>query len=79
MPSSTGCWSSDLCTRRQAANRQGETIYKGHRSYDLMLSLQLGMRHSIGDVAAAAGERRLTPEHFGEKVLCLLRTCVVCN
>ncbi|KAK9845785.1 hypothetical protein WJX81_002291 [Elliptochloris bilobata] len=54
--------------RRRAANRQGETIYKGHRSYDLMLSLQLGMRHSVGDVAAAANPQRLTPEHFAEKI-----------
>ncbi|MCO5568686.1 hypothetical protein L7F22_022385 [Adiantum nelumboides] len=28
--------------------RPGETIYKGHRNYDLMMSLQLGIRHSVG-------------------------------
>ncbi|EYU18633.1 hypothetical protein ABFS82_10G154600 [Erythranthe guttata] len=28
--------------------RQGETISKGHRNYDLMLNLQLGIRHSVG-------------------------------
>jgi 1-phosphatidylinositol-4-phosphate 5-kinase len=31
--------------RRQV--RLGETIYKGHRSYDLMLNLQLGIRYTI--------------------------------
>ncbi len=53
--------------RAQAANRQGETIYKGHRSYDLMLSLQLGMRHSVGDLSAAPTAQRLAPEHFTQK------------
>ncbi|KAL2487318.1 Phosphatidylinositol 4-phosphate 5-kinase 9 [Abeliophyllum distichum] len=28
--------------------RPGETIIKGHRSYDLMLSLQLGIRYTVG-------------------------------
>ncbi|RDY03526.1 Phosphatidylinositol 4-phosphate 5-kinase 6, partial [Mucuna pruriens] len=28
--------------------RQGETISKGHKNYDLMLNLQLGIRHSVG-------------------------------
>lgn len=30
--------------------RPGETIIKGHRSYDLMLSLQLGIRYSVGKI-----------------------------
>ncbi|KAG6427938.1 hypothetical protein SASPL_112186 [Salvia splendens] len=30
------------------AKRQGETISKGHRNYDLMLNLQLGISHSVG-------------------------------
>jgi hypothetical protein len=30
----------------------GETIFKGHRSYDLMLNLQLGIRWSINKVNA---------------------------
>lgn len=36
--------------RQQAKEikRAGETIIKGHRSYDLMLDLQLGIRHSVG-------------------------------
>ncbi|KAJ4845667.1 Phosphatidylinositol 4-phosphate 5-kinase 4 [Turnera subulata] len=34
--------------------RQGETISKGHKNYDLMLNLQLGIRHSVGRPAPAA-------------------------
>ncbi|KAL7248001.1 hypothetical protein ACSBR2_002824 [Camellia fascicularis] len=30
--------------------RPGETIIKGHRSYDLMLSLQLGIRYTVGKI-----------------------------
>lgn len=33
--------------------RPGETILKGHRNYDLMLNLQLGIRYTVG---------RITPE-----------------
>ncbi|WCJ33376.1 phosphatidylinositol- 4-phosphate 5-kinase 5 [Euphorbia peplus] len=28
--------------------RQGDTICKGHKNYELMLNLQLGIRHSVG-------------------------------
>ncbi|XP_043815285.1 phosphatidylinositol 4-phosphate 5-kinase 4 isoform X3 [Manihot esculenta] len=28
--------------------RQGDTISKGHKNYDLMLNLQLGIRHAVG-------------------------------
>ncbi|CAM0873239.1 unnamed protein product [Alopecurus aequalis] len=28
--------------------RQGETIAKGHKNYELMLNLQLGIRHAVG-------------------------------
>jgi len=59
----SGAWRA----RTQAANLQGETIYKGHRSYDLMLSLQLGMRHSAGELPSAGAAQRLAPEHFAEK------------
>ncbi|KAJ0043841.1 hypothetical protein Pint_18250 [Pistacia integerrima] len=34
--------------------RQGDTISKGHKNYDLMLNLQLGIRHSVGRPAPAA-------------------------
>ncbi|XP_010554770.1 PREDICTED: phosphatidylinositol 4-phosphate 5-kinase 4 [Tarenaya hassleriana] len=32
----------------RAGRKQGETISKGHRNYELMLNLQLGIRHSVG-------------------------------
>ena len=35
-------------TKKYAKKVQGETIVKGHRSYDLMLNLQLGIRYNIG-------------------------------
>lgn len=36
------------------ARRQGETISKGHKNYDLMLNLQLGIRHAVGRAAPAS-------------------------
>ncbi|KAK8929028.1 Phosphatidylinositol 4-phosphate 5-kinase 6 [Platanthera zijinensis] len=30
------------------ARKQGETISKGHKNYELMLNLQLGIRHAVG-------------------------------
>ncbi|XP_051124653.1 phosphatidylinositol 4-phosphate 5-kinase 6-like isoform X2 [Andrographis paniculata] len=30
------------------AKRQGQTITRGHKHYDLMLNLQLGIRHAVG-------------------------------
>ena len=35
---------------RSAAKKQGETIYKGHIAYDMMVCIQLGIRFSIGKV-----------------------------
>ncbi|XP_047941185.1 phosphatidylinositol 4-phosphate 5-kinase 6-like isoform X2 [Salvia hispanica] len=35
------------------ATRQGNTISKGHKNYELMLNLQLGIRHSVGKPAPA--------------------------
>ncbi|KAL7239146.1 hypothetical protein ACSBR2_005112 [Camellia fascicularis] len=34
--------------RIKPTKRQGETISKGHKNYELMLNLQLGIRHSVG-------------------------------
>ncbi|KAG9150668.1 hypothetical protein Leryth_008137 [Lithospermum erythrorhizon] len=34
--------------------RQGMTISKGHKNYELMLNLQLGIRHSVGRPAPAS-------------------------
>eukprot|EP00850_Spirogloea_muscicola_P023457 SM000358S13182 [mRNA] locus=s358:6526:10380:- [translate_table: standard] len=52
-------------SRRSAreVKRLGETIYKGHRSYDLMLSLQLGIRYTVGRRAQAAPQP-LVPADF---------------
>ncbi|KAL3755164.1 hypothetical protein ACJRO7_002251 [Eucalyptus globulus] len=35
----------------KTGKKQGETIYKGHKNYELMLNLQLGIRHSVGRAA----------------------------
>ncbi|CAN7095233.1 hypothetical protein BRARA_I03924 [Brassica rapa] len=35
----------------KAGKKQGETISKGHRNYELMLNLQLGIRHAVGKQA----------------------------
>lgn len=52
----------------QAATKLGETIYKGHRSYDLMLNLQLGIRHSVQAYAKQPPVKQLEGEHFSHKV-----------
>ena len=52
----------------QAATKLGETIYKGHRSYDLMLNLQLGMRYSVQAYAKQPPVKDLVNEHFSHKV-----------
>ncbi|XVF82321.1 hypothetical protein PTKIN_Ptkin16aG0037200 [Pterospermum kingtungense] len=33
---------------KMPVKRQGQTISKGHKNYELMLNLQLGIRHSVG-------------------------------
>ncbi|CAI0374539.1 unnamed protein product [Linum tenue] len=38
----------------KAAKRQGDAICKGHKNYELMLNLQLGIRHSVGRPGPAA-------------------------
>ncbi|XWS43050.1 hypothetical protein CRYUN_Cryun16bG0067700 [Craigia yunnanensis] len=40
-------------TAPKPGKRQGETISKGHKNYELMLNLQLGIRHSVGRPAPA--------------------------
>ena len=52
----------------QAATRLGETIYKGHRSYDLMLNLQLGIRHSVQAYTKQPPVVQLENEHYTHKV-----------
>ncbi|KAH7315766.1 hypothetical protein KP509_21G064600 [Ceratopteris richardii] len=43
----------------------GETISKGHRHYDLMTSLQLGIRNSVGK--AMPDQKKLVTADFGSK------------
>ena len=52
----------------QSEQRAGETIYKGHRSYDLMLNLQLGIRCSVTRVAGEQSQHTLESHHFQSKV-----------
>jgi hypothetical protein len=52
----------------QALGRPGEKIYKGHRSYDLMLNLQLGIRCSVGRIASEAPVAKLAGLDFLSKV-----------
>ncbi|KAL1347040.1 hypothetical protein HN51_020561 [Arachis hypogaea] len=45
--------------------KPGYTVSKGHRSYDLMLNLQLGIRYSVGKHASV--RRELRPGDFDPK------------
>uniref|UniRef100_A0ACD5YIX1 Uncharacterized protein n=1 Tax=Avena sativa TaxID=4498 RepID=A0ACD5YIX1_AVESA len=47
-------WSRTLSGIRapKPGKKQGETISKGHRNYELMLNLQLGIRHAVGRQSA---------------------------
>lgn len=47
-------------------SRPGDTVFKGHHSHDLVLNLQLGVRHTLSTLGAPAG--RLIAEHFRESV-----------
>ena len=53
-----------------AAARPGETIYKGHHSYDLMRNLQLGLMFSIARSARQAPDlaHPLSAEDFVAQV-----------
>lgn len=59
--------------RQQAkeTKRAGETIIKGHRSYDLMLDLQLGIRYSVGKFYQCKHE--LEPSDFGHRARIWMR------
>ncbi|KAI5055484.1 hypothetical protein GOP47_0029005 [Adiantum capillus-veneris] len=46
--------------------RPGETISKDHRNYELMMSLQLGIRHSVGKVTLVQ-KKKVVPADFGSK------------
>ncbi|KAK6939822.1 MORN motif [Dillenia turbinata] len=47
------------------AKKPGQTISKGHKNYDLMLNLQLGIRYSVGKHASIL--RELKPADFDPK------------
>lgn len=65
-----------LRRQRRRQVRLGETIYKGHRSYDLMLNLQLGIRYTITTLNKLKPPPRMTGEHYLEKVSAML--CMLC-
>ncbi|XP_020211000.1 phosphatidylinositol 4-phosphate 5-kinase 9 [Cajanus cajan] len=46
--------------------RPGEAIIKGHRSYDLMLNLQLGIRYTVGKITPIP-TREIRASDFGPK------------
>ncbi|XP_010267271.1 PREDICTED: phosphatidylinositol 4-phosphate 5-kinase 9-like [Nelumbo nucifera] len=63
--------SSRRARRRQKklakeVKRPGETIIKGHRSYDLMLSLQLGIRYTVGKITPIQ-RREVRTSDFGPR------------
>ncbi|GAV92705.1 MORN domain-containing protein [Cephalotus follicularis] len=63
--------SSRRAKRRQKklakeVKRPGETIIKGHRSYDLMLSLQLGIRYTVGKITPVQ-RREVRTSDFGPR------------
>ncbi|GLT70872.1 hypothetical protein SLA2020_429250 [Shorea laevis] len=53
------------CCFTGEAKKPGQTISKGHKNYDLMLNLQLGIRHSVGKHASIL--RQVKPSDFDPK------------
>ncbi|KAL2317762.1 hypothetical protein Fmac_031638 [Flemingia macrophylla] len=53
------------CCFSTEVKRPGETISKGHKNYDLMLNLQLGIRYSVGKEAST--QRELKQSDFDPK------------
>lgn len=52
----------------QISKQPGETIYKGHRSYDLMLNLQLGIRFTVGRINSKPAPIQLSDLEFRRTV-----------
>ncbi|XP_038971796.1 phosphatidylinositol 4-phosphate 5-kinase 6 isoform X1 [Phoenix dactylifera] len=48
--------------------KQGETISKGHKNYELMLNLQLGIRHAVGKQSMASSDLKASAFDPKEKV-----------
>ncbi|XVE60385.1 hypothetical protein DITRI_Ditri05aG0124500 [Diplodiscus trichospermus] len=53
------------CCFNGEIKKPGQTISKGHKNYDLMLNLQLGIRYSVGKHASLV--RELKPSDFDPK------------
>ncbi|XP_057490584.1 phosphatidylinositol 4-phosphate 5-kinase 1-like [Actinidia eriantha] len=53
------------CCFNGEVKKPGQTIAKGHKNYDLMLDLQLGIRYSVGKHASIL--RELKPSDFDPK------------
>ncbi|GAB4861382.1 Phosphatidylinositol 4-phosphate 5-kinase 1 [Ancistrocladus abbreviatus] len=53
------------CHFIKEVKKPGETISKGHKNYDLMLNLQVGIRYSVGKHASIL--RNLKPSDFDPK------------
>uniref|UniRef100_A0A1D1YW48 1-phosphatidylinositol-4-phosphate 5-kinase n=1 Tax=Anthurium amnicola TaxID=1678845 RepID=A0A1D1YW48_9ARAE len=47
--------------------KPGQTISKGHKNYDLMLNLQLGIRYSVGKLPLSIQKRELSQGDFDPK------------
>ncbi|CAA3015128.1 phosphatidylinositol 4-phosphate 5-kinase 2 [Olea europaea subsp. europaea] len=62
-----GIWKfrRNRCCFSGEVKKPGQTISKGHKNYDLMLNLQLGIRYSIGKYASVL--RDLKPCDFNPK------------
>uniref|UniRef100_A0A7C9EWC7 Phosphatidylinositol 4-phosphate 5-kinase n=1 Tax=Opuntia streptacantha TaxID=393608 RepID=A0A7C9EWC7_OPUST len=56
---------SSPCRFIKEAKKPGQTISKGHKNYDLMLNLQVGIRYSVGKHASIL--RDLKPSDFDPK------------
>uniref|UniRef100_A0A1D1Y2A5 Phosphatidylinositol 4-phosphate 5-kinase n=1 Tax=Anthurium amnicola TaxID=1678845 RepID=A0A1D1Y2A5_9ARAE len=55
---------SPCCSVGNEAKKPGQTISKGHKNYDLMLNLQLGIRYSVGKFASSTQMRELRQGDF---------------
>ncbi|MBA0746225.1 hypothetical protein Gogos_008762 [Gossypium gossypioides] len=53
------------CCFNEEVKKPGQMIYKGHKHYDLMLNLQLGIRYSVGKHASMLQD--LKPSDFDPK------------
>ncbi|MQL91135.1 hypothetical protein Taro_023750 [Colocasia esculenta] len=58
---------SPFCSVGSEAKKPGHTISKGHKNYDLMLNLQLGIRYSVGKLSSSVQMRELRQSDFDPK------------